>query len=100
MKDSEVLRRARDSIESGVDVFICLAIAKNPLYNGLYDSEIPLVCWINSMLNEGRKDNPTTYSGWLPIKLSMEMDAEDFKQGRLQWLDWMIDYCEKEENNE
>jgi hypothetical protein len=95
MKDSEILIKAKDLIENDTETFLCWAIIR--VGNTLEDSSqsASLLDWVEDMLGDSK-----WYSGWLYKhhgEIAEKMTLQDRKQGRLQWLDWMIDYCKKEE---
>lgn len=95
MKDSEVLKKVKKQIENQRHIYIC---------NALQDVAAPswqkysLRRWVQYML--GRHH---TYQDWLAAshrKVWRNMIFENYRQARLQWLDWMIAECEKAEAKE
>lgn len=111
MEDSEILKLARKYIEFGSEEYICYAICRavDNKYPDISKKEFASLCakesdlrrWVYSML-EGHD----TYETWLlDNHPSFHIAIRDFsgmenilREGRLQWLDWMINECEKEEN--
>lgn len=90
MKDSELLKQARDRISSGNSTFICNAIRYVSNYG---EQGRSLVSWVRKML-----DGPNTYETWMNQNHPYVRHTKvDWKAARLAWLDWMIAYCEKEE---
>jgi hypothetical protein len=95
MKDSEVLRKAKEIIVSLKYSWICHAI-DHATENEKQAKDLKR--WIMKCL----KDN-LTYEGWLidnHMKVYKTMSGDDFRQGRIQWLDWMIAQCEEAEAKE
>lgn len=97
MKDSEILRKAREMIASNRQTYICYAIWAVRLRNPSNQKQ-KLCDWVHVMLR-----GDATYSGWIythyPRKAT-KMDFVQYREGRLQWLDWMIAECEKAEAKE
>jgi hypothetical protein len=94
MKDSAILRYAHKRIALERDYFVCRAIRNT---RGPIEQKAKLIGWVMKMLN-----GFPTYSEWMRSRHRKEaciMTPENYKQGRLQWLDWMITECEREEVN-
>lgn len=100
-KDSEILKDAKDWVsyfEFGVhtdEEFVCHAIENS--YLGNHKQRLYLSYWAASMLGNG----VNTYDQWMCRKhhgLYVKWKPEDFKRGRLEWLDWMIEQCELKGN--
>ena len=94
MKDSEVLRTVRHLIANGTCHYICHAID----HVGRRSSQAKsLIKWVESMLGGGSALGlAPSYGDWLR-EHGYVCTWAACAQGRLAWLDWMIDYCEKEE---
>lgn len=95
VKDSEILRAARRRIELYQRDYICYAI--NDVCMGTVKQKTALMRWVQDMLQ-----GSYTYSSWLrvyhpDIHTQMFHTKGSFRKGRLAWLDWMIEQCEKEE---
>lgn len=94
MKDSEVLIKAKELIANKKQEFICHAIAD---IAGPTSKQAESLCaWILKMLG-----NRITYNSWLNRHYPELYDKSKdytFKKARLQWLDWMILYCQTEES--
>lgn len=101
MKDSEVLREARESVANQEFSHICFAL------RGDSEHLESLRHWVDDMLGCGC----TTYECWLvthhkdfyhTICAKGRDSGKNFhdicRPGRLAWLDWMIAYCEKQES--
>jgi hypothetical protein len=99
MKKSKLLEEARTLIQSGEEEFICIAIGlrANALQwsNGWQNTDSvskALVDWIHCDLFENKYYH---YGHWLEEK-HPELVVLDpdylYKEARLQWLDWMIEY--------
>lgn len=98
MKDSELLRIVHRAMQRNEGSrYICNAIKD---IAGRTQQTWELRAWIRHMLN-----GFNTYDTWLAIeqpeayRRMMNARGDAFQKGRLAWLDWMIDYCEKEEAN-
>lgn len=96
MKSSEILSKAKTRIEVGSDGFICLALksVRRHLSRNDQKKADQLIYWIARML-DGRR----TYGDWLREnhkRVAIGMTLADARDGRLQWLDWMIKECEKQ----
>lgn len=103
LKDSDILRKARRLIESFKVDHVCVAIGQAA---GRRHRERGnrLVAWVEKMLG-----GHLYYSWWLKSehpdvhKQLWEMwqtngrRGSPWRAGRLNWLDWMIAECEKEE---
>jgi hypothetical protein len=94
VNDSDILRRARKLIVSGRRIMICHAIA---IVRVPAARRKALIDWITGMM-----DGPSSYTTWLMIHHPRHFARGggyrgDFREARLQWLDWMIAECEKEE---
>lgn len=92
LKDSEVLRKAKNKIVRGTS-YICWAI--DNVNDASYEQRFALKRWISKML-----DGYSSYESWLCGKeysSYANMLSKDIRNGRIQWLNWMIAYCEKEE---
>lgn len=78
---SKALRKARPLIESGEERYLCFAIFR-ALGRWKYESRISRLL-----------DGMCTYEGWVCDNhraTYMKMKSEDFRVGRLQWIDNMI----------
>jgi hypothetical protein len=90
MKNSTILREARQSIANRTDSYICYAISD--ANSGTYQQRLKLQRWVMQMLHPY-----DSYSGWLAAKhpeFYRKKRITGCKPGRLQWLDWMIQYWE------
>lgn len=100
MKNSDILREVKKralSQEDGYSFYICLGIrcAKAPL-----KKQVELMLWIQSLLSPYH-----SYGEWLGAnhfyfyeqikKRNWRANKINFNEGRLQWLDWMIQYWEE-----
>jgi hypothetical protein len=97
MKDSEVLRKARELIDSEKESYICYAIShvtKGAYWAYTSDTKQAksLHAWIYKMLGGSQ-----TYATWACKTTGRWPSPRDARKSRLAWLDWMIAYCEKEE---
>lgn len=98
MKDSEILKAARQIIKEGKKRFICMAIA-SVVSDAKSKQAIALYAWIQHMLGDY-----SYYDTWLKFN-HPDVYNDDraylsyFREARLAWLDWMIAYCEEEEAN-
>jgi hypothetical protein len=91
MKDSEILREAKKGIENGTH-YICWAIQD---VDAQWQRKRSLIDWVMHMLKFCG-----TYESWMGnfhTKTYNKMGHDDFKEGRMQWLNWMIAECEKQE---
>ena len=99
MKDKEILIKARKLIENGKHEFICHAICEAIYGDGwgtqwfVEVAQHPLFDWVNSMIGSGN-----TYYAWLNDGNYNPPNNKLCNTGRLQWLDWMINYCAIEED--
>jgi hypothetical protein len=92
MKDSEILIEAKRRLagKDGSYEYICNEIRWS--FGGDYSGQRDkLIEWIEQML-----DGEHTYYGWLS-KNNHPCTDKATRAGQLAWLDWMIDYCKKEE---
>lgn len=90
--DSEILRRARGKIARQSQSHICIAISS---VRAPERQKRSLRDWVSHMLK-----GHGTYESWLHRRhqnIYWKMSRSDHRQARLQWLDWMIAYCEKQE---
>jgi len=95
MKNSKILKKAKKLIKSGEENYICDAIRRVPVISTCIYQRIELRMWVSNLL--GRCG---TYEDWIRVnhsKLYRKWKREDYKQGRLAWLDWMIEYWEAKE---
>jgi hypothetical protein len=93
VKNSRILRAARGRIASKRNWHICHAIRDT--HCGSSKQKIRLRKWVMNMM-----DGSFTYEGWLNrhhTEVYQIMSEAHYRQGRLQWLDWMIAECEKAE---
>lgn len=89
--DSVVLHRAKGHLKRR-ERFICHAIQATRVPQKQKDS---LCDWVRNMLQ-----GHVTYESWIHQhhrEVYWKMEGLDTHNARLQWLDWMIAYCEKEE---
>jgi hypothetical protein len=98
MKDSEILKNARELIAAGKEDSVCDAITACSSRPGIQinQGEI-LITWAKGML-----EGLDTLSIWLLEKHGIHCHFDNSIDGpirnlRLRWLDWMIQYCELEE---
>jgi hypothetical protein len=104
MKDSEILKVARDLIASDKEIHVCRAIDKiDDKDMSLYPQCESLRVWIRSMMGECivleewiNQYHPSLYDE----DIDWDLYTAKRKSTRLAWLDWMITYCENEENLE
>jgi hypothetical protein len=89
MKDSEVLRKVQKLIKNRKESYICYAITTVCGYTPQGGS---LKRWVMKMLK-----GSATYDQWLHKRNGYFPMVGQGRQGRLAWLDWMIEYCEAEE---
>lgn len=102
MKDSELLREVQELIRSGDREYICYAIDS---IEAPYDQKRSLGNWVRKMI-----DPYFSFDTWYCVqhkeiyRKAIEVNENKYtgalKKARIQWLDWMIAYCEKEEANE
>jgi regulator of RNase E activity RraB len=91
-KYSAILREVRKIVELKKEHKICYAIYKvrttTKNHYGLQD-------WVMGLLSF-----KISYEGWMTYyhpRIAEKMSDDDYRNGRLAWLDWMIAYWEKEE---
>lgn len=110
MKDFEILKKVRYNIENSIgSAHICFQLDQIEANDKEMRTQIrSLKRWISSMLG----GDTFTYGEWLasrspyvkqllPQTVNGDVKEEYYiicRQGRLAWLDWMIAYCEREEN--
>lgn len=89
--DKDILVQARAILECGRTDYICHSIEQ--ARGGREKQKLELKEWVAKML-EGH----STYFSWLKKKhpkiLKKAMPG-DIRIARLQWLDWMIENCDK-----
>lgn len=86
----DVLKAARRRIESGADDYICHAIMAARVKGSTRAVKQYLTRWVNYALQGAH-----TYSGWLTNNYCW-MNNTQLREGRKQWLDWMINQLETE----
>jgi hypothetical protein len=93
MKKSELLKKAKELICSDTETYICRAIENASRKNNVYELFNPLYNWIHQDLLTTRYND---YGHWLstehPEYKDLRYQGRGYKTGRLQWLDWMIEY--------
>lgn len=96
--DAEILRHVRKRIAGRRSNMICFALDRVRI--GTVEQKTSLKRWIEKML-----DGYLTYGAWLHAH-HREFSAPLMGKGntgrlpgRLAWLDWMIEQCEKEKGN-
>ena len=87
-----LLNRARLLIESDEETLICFAIHKAECLTKGNGQSHYLITWVQDMLGVS-----ATYSWWVRLhhpelfsQLSVKQQAKKAKEGRLAWIDWMI----------
>lgn len=92
-----ILKKARYYIENGNFCFICNAIVEAGEVLGAEKDADVLVAWIGTMLapsttylNWVRANHPRLHHPELFSQLSVKQQAKKAKEGRLAWIDWMI----------
>lgn len=93
-KDSKILREVKELIKSGRDSFICCAISNVTKTLSIPKYYHPLRKWVQDMIGGDSYYNTLEY--WLSTQGIMCKGVLQ-RELRLQWLDWMIAYCETEE---
>lgn len=84
-----ILVEARERIATVQNTYICFAIGNS---QGTSANRDQLKMWVSGLLGES-----SSYSKWMKAhhpKLAAKMTYDDLLQGRLQWIDWMIEYWE------
>lgn len=95
----QALRKARILIESGQEEFICLALWECQSHGQMTQDQCDeYVGRIQGILDRGAKTihRGETYVCWVQRnhpKIAAKMKWDDFREGRLQWIDHMI--CEE-----
>jgi hypothetical protein len=90
--DANILQKAKMAISNNTEDCICFAIWRCGIGTDIQKKN--LRDWVSSQLGEC-----ALYTAWLMRKHYEQyvvMSKKDIKQGRLQWLDWMIAYVKKE----
>jgi hypothetical protein len=85
MKPSEALKVARENILSHQTSFICHALPRN-------DAGIIVSAYIKNALS-----GTLAYRDWLSsyhFHIAKNMTYENRQEGRIQWIDWMIEQYE------
>ena len=85
-----LLKKARKLIENNKNIYICFALRDSRTYNSS-NAEFQIVNFISKSLGDF-----STYDGWMAQKHNRIYNRHDYwdvisKQGRLQWIDWMIE---------
>lgn len=97
VKDSRILRAAKRRIERGQNMHLCFAIEDVTV--GTNAQKDSLIRWVMCMLK-----GYGFYEDWLrkyhpEVHAKYRWDTVWRRKARAAWLDWMIDYCVKEEAN-
>jgi hypothetical protein len=98
MKKSEILVQVKGMVQYGGFTFICTSIQRFGRENACFGTAANLRTWVSDLMN-----GCYTYEDWLKEhhpNLKRTMSPVDFKQARLQWLDWMIQYWQEQERGE
>jgi len=105
MKRSEILREAKKLILSNKQYYLCFAIDD---LSWKYDMGGYWKCenikdWAITLLDGRRTLNSWLVHNYPDMFINCNDIEEEYvivKQCRLAWIDWMIEYCEKEEAEE
>lgn len=105
VKDSDILKEAKKRLENRSTYRVCFAINEAARHlTGEYISGKSLINWVEHMLRPHYcfEDWVIEYRPELAAELGVTfyIHADALRPIRIQWLDWMIAYCEKEEENE
>lgn len=84
--DREILIAAKKRILTKKNLFVCHAI--DGCRVGTQEQKDRLYEWIDKMLGF----YTATYEGWIR-RHHPKLELRDTREGRLQWLDWMIENC-------
>jgi hypothetical protein len=92
----EVLTRARESIQAGMEPFICYAINRVVAKNKREDKSVDeLLEYIEKSLGDN-----AFLSGWVranrPKLHSKTYETNFMRKARLQWMDWMLSCLEED----
>ena len=88
-----LMKEARKIVKYKKAKFICFAIMISTLDEEVEDDKNCLFEYIGKLLGESH-----SYTSWVHKnhpEIFKEMKSDDFRKGRLQWIDWMIEQLEK-----
>lgn len=96
----EILKKARIAIKSGNTMFICIAIDDVKRASGhMHWSELSYIKESVDQLRlyiSNALERTSSYGTWLEVKLGRETTTTEDREGRVQWIDWMIRCLEED----